>query len=753
MRIALISLITVVLPLAAAAQTPPGPKPNTSLPPGGTVDPGKPVNLGKPAVAPAPSSEPLAIGSGDPRRQSPPKYGTYGPQGESRAVCGGLKDGKVIVPCADKPARFIDDAVYACPRGSVVDVASDACWSCPQGFRRSVRSADGEKACRKQDEAESGGYAAAQFVASACPAGSFRVRQREGECWSCPAGFHRGVAPIRSKLACVRPTPEQTAPAVRTRDVTPEGGGCEPGEFLDSSTGACFACPAGFVRLQEDLTSPMACGRGDPKEHAAATLVAQRTCGEGEFLASRNGGECWRCPKLHDRTVFPAIGPKACIKADNVAYSEARFVTSLTCAPEEVYDPASSRDPKVVDAIRAQWGSVPPGLGGRGTCWSCPPGYKRTIFPVYGKDACESIGVDWSPAPYRQPGLFGLDGGEAVAREVITRRPEIIAEFAKALGPTAQVPADQAVREAWEEIRDEPQNSLVLKLAVFTRIQAAAAKPASATEAERKLVASFALAIQRYREFLADNALGAARAWHDADFATRNQQSQSTAAQTGGLTGGNVTELFKTEPPDFEAISAAIIGETFAGTAAVLTAALAIAGANNINVNTAVFPFGDDASKIAENWTRHSLFRRKYGNKVGLIVTEDWRAEFRYAGKVTGRKAFIEFGTKIGDKIAMNIFNVGSAGLSFAIEIAVEVIVNTIIMVVDRANLIPKLEANLAEAKQPVDLARLAATSKGFRSEVGYWNNSMAANMKSSDPAAFTTTAGQQIQKLQTPAK
>ena len=36
----------------------------------------------------------------------------------------------------------------------------------------------------------------------------------------------------------------------------------------------------------------------------------------------------------------------------------------------------------------------------------------------------------------------------------------------------------------------------------------------SATVAERKLVASFQVAIQRYREFLAENALGAGKAWY-----------------------------------------------------------------------------------------------------------------------------------------------------------------------------------------------------------------------------------------------
>ena len=735
MRIATVSLITVLFARAAAAQAPP------------LSDPGKPLTISPPAAPSAPS-KPLEISSGDVRLQTPPKYGTYGPQGESKALCGGLQNGKVPNPCPKKPAEFVADAVYFCPKGSVLDVPSNACWSCPDGFRRSVRPAGGDKACRKRDEAESGGYEPAAFVGPACPKGSFRVRQRGGECWSCPEGFRRGVAPIRSKLACVKPAQDQVAPAVKKRDIAPEGAGCESGEFLDPGTGACWACPDGYERTEDDPTSPSACVRGEPREHVAATLAGQRACGDGEFLAWRNGGECWRCPKLHDRTVFPATGPKACVKADNVAYSEAHFVTSLTCSSEEIYDPVSSRDPKVQESIRAQWGSVPAELGGRGTCWSCPPGYKRTIFPVYGRNACESIGVDWSPAPYQQPGLFGLDGGEAVAREVITKHPELITRFARSLAATAQVPADQAAREAWEEIRDEPENSLVLKMAVFTRTQSAAADPASATAAERKLVASFALAIQRYREFMAENALGAARAWNEADFANRTEQVKS--AQTGGLVGSKPSELLDTAPPDFEAINAGIVAGTFAGTAAVLTAGLAIAAANDINLNTVIFPF-QKSVEIAKSW------RTPRPNDLGevgmrLVRRGSWTGYTELPGHQIGAKAF-KFGTKLGRKIATNIFSVGSAGVSFAIEIAVELIVNTIIMVVERANFIPKLEASLAQAQRPVDLARLAATLEGFRSAVGYWNNFMAADTRPSDPAAFATTAGQQLQKLQTPAK
>ena len=758
MRVIVTSLISVVFVSAASAQSPPAPKPdpNVLTLPAGTFEPGKVPTL-PPGGHTAPTG-PIEIGAGDTRLQLPPKYGTYGPRGASRPACGGVENGKLQNPCPTQAGMFVDDAVYVCPKGSVADLLSMSCWSCPEGFRRSGQTVDGEKACRQRDEAESGGYAPAKFVAATCPKGSFWVRQRGGECWSCPEGFHRGMAPIRSDRACVKPARDQGAPAIRKREATLENPQCEAGEFFDPVAGDCWSCPPGHERAEVDLTSPVACVRGEPRERAPAKLEGQRKCGEGEHLEGRNGGECWSCPRLYDRTALPVTGQKACHKADNVAYSEAQFVTSLHCGPDEVFDPANGKSDKVSEAIRAQGGTAPPdlGKGGGGTCWRCPIAYKRTVYPVWSDKACEGIGVDWSPAPYEQPGLFGLDGGEVVAREVIVKRPQLINDLAAALAPELGETADAAQREAWEEIRDEPENSIVLKMAVFSRVQAAAADPSTATEAERKLVASFALAIQRYREFLAENTLGVARAWRDVDDHIRAERVKG-AGQTGGWIASDPSELLGREPPDFEAISATTIAATFAGTAAVLAAGIAIASAKSVNIGTVLRPGNRSAQKISYSYKRLPYQRSNSvviheRNLMGNIRFRWKRVLGTRAESMIGKKAF-KFGSKIGSKIASNCLNVGTAGFSLVIEIAVELIVNSIVMVVERANMIPKLEAALAQARQPVDLARLADTFEGYKAMVGYWGNSMSGDLRPSDPASFAATAKIEIQKLPPAAK
>lgn len=733
---------------AASAQT--IPTDPIDIPMGKLDSKAPPVN-----IAPPPGE--LHIGSGDTRVLEAPRYGTYGPRGKSKALCGGTVNGKLQPPCPDQPAQFRGEAVTRCPKGSFFDLGSWSCWDCPAGYRRSARAVDGEKACVKQDPSAEGGYAPAKLMAAACPKGSFWDPVRGGECWSCPAGFNRSIARVESDWACVKPTQEDAAPALRKPPATADNPTCGPGESYDPITGNCWACPQGYERSAFDLTSPVACTRSEPRESSVAKREGRRQCEPGEFMDPRNGGECWVCPDQFDRTVFPVTGQKACVKGGNRSFEAATLVTPLGCGEEESFSPATSRNKNVVERLRAQLGAVPDGLGesNGGTCWACPVSYKRSISPAWGERACQSTGVNWSPAPFQPPGLFGLEGGEAVAREVITTHPETVDMIAKALAPLLERSPEQAQRDAWEEIRDEPENSIVLKLAVLSRLKPALTTPGTATEAERKLAASFALFIQRYREYVAEEALFAAREWQNVDNIHKAEQLRASAA-VGAPLRGNVAELFGTnDPPDFEALSASLIAGTFAGAVVLEAGILAFLGAYNVDVFKAVTPFRKPPKKASNAGA---------GDDVMAPTKIEKHVQFKLEGEqdlVDPKKAAqrgsrsIRFaaGKKIGERIFVNIGK-GLAGSfrmltgSIVFDVAVELIVNAISIAVKMANLIPGLEAGLAEAGRPVDLARFIETDQGSKALLGHWANAMAAGTRPSNPAGFADLAKSRIQKI-----
>lgn len=91
-------------------------------------------------------------------------------------------------------------------------------------------------------------------------------------------------------------------------------------------------------------------------------------CPSGSFWDPRNGGECWKC-STGKRSVFAVDGPKACTVEGFTSF-----------APATQLEQNKSQCPK------GSFFDV-----GKGSCWSCPSGSKRTVFPVDGGKACERI--------------------------------------------------------------------------------------------------------------------------------------------------------------------------------------------------------------------------------------------------------------------------------------------------------------------------------------------------------------------------
>ena len=85
------------------------------------------------------------------------------------------------------------------------------CYSCPQGFSRTVFAVTSNEACEKLDQQT------AKFEGPgglSCPAGAFHDPRNGGECWSCPEGFNRSSAPVTADNACSRSNTLDLIPAI-----------------------------------------------------------------------------------------------------------------------------------------------------------------------------------------------------------------------------------------------------------------------------------------------------------------------------------------------------------------------------------------------------------------------------------------------------------------------------------------------------------------------------------------------------------
>jgi hypothetical protein len=91
---------------------------------------------------------------------------------------------------------------YGCPPDTFRDPRNGGeCWSCPSGYSRTVRQVTSPKACAVRTR---GPFRAATYRGKPreCPTGTFRDIGRN-ECWSCDEGYRRTVAPVTSEQACL----------------------------------------------------------------------------------------------------------------------------------------------------------------------------------------------------------------------------------------------------------------------------------------------------------------------------------------------------------------------------------------------------------------------------------------------------------------------------------------------------------------------------------------------------------------------
>jgi len=695
--------------------------------------------------------------------------GAYGYSGKGKTTCGGLVNGKLEKSCGATKAVFEADAVGECPKGSFFDVGKWSCWTCPKGFvragtekydsrnplevakatLRALVPVDGPRACVKENPSRKGKPARATYQGKVCPKGSFFDPTRDGECWSCPSGYKRSVAPVEWADACVKAAKENFKKINRYGRATGLlGTDCPSGKFWDAVDGHCYSCPSGYSRTGNSVKSSKACMRVTKAQQSKATLKGKAVCKPGEILDIRNDGECWTCPTNYDRTVSPINGKNACEIGGGWDFARATESSPLTCQSGQVFDLVNAKHKKVQALIKAQFKAakkkVPANLGkkGGGTCWSCPTGYRRTVFAVWDKGACESNGISWKAPTYNQPGLFGLKGAADVVRELIAER-KLIEEFADGLAPALKKSKEQTRRDVWEEISTNPSESAVLKLAVFSRLQAAATNSAKATAAERTLLSSFEDAVVHYQTFLAEQALQAYQAWDAADKKKNEVYSTVMVAGVGvasvatgfGASAGLYAmgaEAIRNELwplPDFTDITLrSVIEDQVKGEVVGLVYTKALLSKP---VLRKLFP-SDAAAKVAKKALTEAT--EAYEKKLGKFIMQK-------LSKKVAQKAAAK-GAGVTAKAVAKAF--ASAGPQILAEVAIDTVIAYIEMQIERANAEPRLNANVAEAGRPFQVKRLLATVEGSNEVSSQWAAAMggAVSPAKADQAAIQKAAG-----------
>lgn len=692
-----------------------------------------------------------------------PSQGTYGALAKmGKTDCGGLDaQGRLQKPCAKTEAHFEADALGKCPEGSFFDIGRWSCWSCPKDFHRSAWPVDSARACQRPHPGQQVSFTKATLGGTACPAGSFADPARGGECWSCPAGFVRNITPVRTSTACVQVAREGFAAATKHGPATgPMNMSCPAGQFWGAKDNSCYSCPADFHRTLQPLDSAQACGQQVVLKVSEATLVGVAACKTGEFVdfdlrltstpdALKAGGNCWSCPEAANRTVFPVDSDRACQLGAH-DFAPATQIAPLTCAPGQAFDLVNAKHPKVQDLVKAKYSPSPVpadlGKGGAGTCWSCKPGFRRTVFPVWDDKACESVGIDWQMPGYVQPGLFGLKGAEQVVRELITSRT-LVEDIAGDMAPLLKVSKDQAIRQAWEEIRDTPKESGPLMVAVFSRLLAVADNPSSGTAAERQLLASFAEAAVVYHTFLADQSLQAYIAWNAAD---KKKNEAYNAVMIAGVTvaaavtsfGANVAlyelgvEALKNKlwpVPDFTDITLrGIIEDQIAGYAQDFVYTKVVL---SNTVLKKAFP------KAADSVAAKAMRKEFLGSTDKFYSTLG-----KYIYQKVSKKAAAKAATKVTTKVVLSALE--SAGPQIMLELAIDTAIAWVQMQIERQNAVPRLEALVADAKRPYEVARLLATTKGQAEVEGMWGTLMGGNTAPADPKGIADAVNAVIAKL-----
>jgi hypothetical protein len=495
---------------------------------------------------------------------------------------------------------------------------------------------------------------------------------------------------------------------------------CPKGSFLDVGTGYCYTCPRGFNRSGFGVDTPKACTRQISAQYKRATKVSShKSCPNGTFKDSRNGGECWKCPSGYGRTMSAVTAWDACGKAFATA-RRAEFIDRV-CPEGTITDPnggcytcpagfrrtaaavtghnACFRDELMQSAEKhapkhCGVGEIFDGIEG-GTCWKCPEGSVRSIFGVNTNKACEFTNIRWESAKRTPNGLFGLPGGHEITAQVIKEGTRINAAIAKMSKESKlnSTEAEELKTKAWDLIRTAPEQSPILKAAVYDHVFDLIKKGAK-TKPEKDMLNYLALYVQESRILAAKEMQLIWKSWQDGLAAIKATRSGTNAVNAYDM---------GVAPPDMRGLvgdvmmlaPGAAMVMTFIGASAAEAASTAIAELT-AKFAVAVFPYRfRDATSMA---TAGRTAFQAVGMSGRLAGT---------ATATTGSTAAASIGAFAGPLV---ILTASSVVFTIATDIAIE-----------RGKQEAIVHDALQVAQKPVNLSRLVKTEEGRTEVASNW--------------------------------
>ena len=426
---------------------------------------------------------------------------------------------------------------------------------------------------------------------------------------------------------------------------------CAAGSFFDPENGGeCWSCPSGYIRNVSPVTSKDACWKAVSEDLKAATMTGTTGCPSGSFSDPRNGGECWSCPSGYNRTWDPVTAGTACSKSVVGPFSVAKFIKKPgSCASGSFFDPQNG-----------------------GECWSCPSGYRRTLYAVSDSKACaKTIDTQYAAATFQtgcanfpKPSKYGTafrdpqNGGECwvcplqYSRSVepvggpkacyIKPRDDVFRKFPQYPEPgvyaftgglvqsafgdpkqadifiTQRAGGDSQKRAAlWREMASAPANSAEFKALLFAALLSEAKKNPSALA-----VTAFENYMTARHQFVASEAL----AMYD-DWQAFNGWSQWEAAKLSS--GSGTTGLVGVNPGEYDELALAATGPDERGENFLdALAALGILSAGGREAPSgavyfdpaALIPVWKGIDKILEHWSGMAKASVQASSGAGQIV-------------------------------------------------------------------------------------------------------------------------------------
>lgn len=135
----------------------------------------------------------------------------------------------------------------------------------------------------------------------------------------------------------------------------------------------CYSCPDEYKRTVFDIKGDKACEKPGRVKYAKTTKHGKgkgllgTDCDGGQFWDPN--GNCYSCPNGYSRTTHPVKSDKACSQKVHAKYSKATYEGENDICGKGFYDPGTDK------------------------CWTCPKGYKRTVFSVDSDKACEKVKI------------------------------------------------------------------------------------------------------------------------------------------------------------------------------------------------------------------------------------------------------------------------------------------------------------------------------------------------------------------------